>query len=277
MPASKEFVAEYAAYLARRLKPSSVKQYLNVVRLIHDEVNCDNPCADNWILKSTLIGINRLKGSPVMRKAPVTPQLLMEMYKHLDLTQLVNVMFWAGAMVMFFGTFRKSNLFPVSRDKFCPQKQFVRSDFIACHDGTILLNVRYSKTIQFRQRAYKIALFPTHHILCLVKAIKLSLTMFKGSESSPAFVINQAGEPMCGSMFNRMFKSLVQRCGRDPAVYSSHSFRRGSATWALQCGIPGEIIQQMGDWKSMCYKDYLDQVSVSVHDDYRKLFISRLP
>ena len=72
-------------------------------------------------------------------------------------------------------------------------------------------------------------------------------------------------------------KQLLFIGGQDPSRFSSHSFRRGGACWALQCGVPGEVIQQFGDWKSDAYKDYLDQIPRRVHDDYRQLMISKLP
>ena len=277
VPASPEFVSEYAAYLARRLTVSSIHQYLNVVRLLHLESNFDNPCSNNWLLKSTLLGIKRIKGAPIRRKAPVTPSLLMCMYKYLDFTSIVHSMFWAGALVMFFGTFRKSNLFPEVPVRFSCHKQFVRSDFIACDDGTILLNVKYSKTIQFKQCSYRVKLFKCSHMLCPVTAVLHAFSLCSLPGKAPAFVVNSSGAPMCSRMFNTLFKILVQKCGKSPSEYSSHSFRRGSATWALQCGIPGEVIQQMGDWKSSCYKQYLDQVPTLVHDHYRKVFINCLP
>ena len=45
--------------------------------------------------------------------------------------------------------------------------------------------------------------------------------------------------------------------GLDPNHYSSHSFRRGGATWAFKCGVSAELIQLQGDWKSDAYKLYL--------------------
>ena len=35
VPVSDVAVAKYAAYVARRLKPSSVKQFLNIIRTVH--------------------------------------------------------------------------------------------------------------------------------------------------------------------------------------------------------------------------------------------------
>ena len=276
VPATQELVSEYAAFLARRLKAVSVGKYLNVVRLLHIEAGYANPC-DCWYVKSTLTGINRIKGLKVIRKTPVSPQLLLRLRQHLDLNTLHHAMFWAAALLMFFATFRKSNLFPVNGNEFSPDKQFVRSDFTACDDGTILINVKYSKTIQFKQRGYYVRLFSVDHPLCAVKALRWAFTLCRLGGDSPAFVQTLLGFPMDGKMFNSMFKGLVKRCGEDPKYYASHSFRRGSACWALQCGIPEVVVQQMGDWKSSCYKMYLDELPVSVHDKYRQRFAELLP
>jgi integrase len=40
-------------------------------------------------------------------------------------------------------------------------------------------------------------------------------------------------------------------------LFSSHSFRRGGATLLANAGIPSNMIQLMGDWKSDAYKKYI--------------------
>jgi hypothetical protein len=40
---------------------------------------------------------------------------------------------------------------------------------------------------------------------------------------------------------------LIKEIGEDPKQYSSHSFRRGGATWAFSSNIPSELIQLYGD------------------------------
>ena len=64
VPASTVQICRYAVFLARTLKPSSVRQYLNIVRLLHVENGYDNPMRDNWKISSLLKGIERAKGSP---------------------------------------------------------------------------------------------------------------------------------------------------------------------------------------------------------------------
>ena len=89
VPDSDVTVARYAAFLARRLKPSSVKQYLNIIRLLHLECNLDNLCADSWYLKTTIKGTEKVKGTEVIRKLPMKPELLLQIKEKLKFCKTV--------------------------------------------------------------------------------------------------------------------------------------------------------------------------------------------
>ena len=54
VPASEKLISLYAVFLARRLKPASVKQYLNIIRILHLECGYVNPIKDSSLVKSTL-------------------------------------------------------------------------------------------------------------------------------------------------------------------------------------------------------------------------------
>ena len=81
VPANEKTIAMYAAYLARRLRPASVRQYLNIVRAMHLEAGLSNPLKDSWFTSSTLKGIDRVKGTAVNRKNPITPDILLRIKK----------------------------------------------------------------------------------------------------------------------------------------------------------------------------------------------------
>ena len=268
MPVSEKHLAMYAAYLARRLRPATIKQYLNVVRLLHVECGADNPVKDNWYLKSTLTGIGRVKGSVVNRKTPMTPETLLSIKRTLQLSTAEDCIFWAACLTMFFGLFRKSNLFP-GPDGFDPKKQFIRHAFRLRADKALSIKVTWSKTIQFNDREYQVTLPVIHpHPLCPVEAIcnafKITSTL---PPTAPAF-------PLSGRCFDQKLKTAVRDL---PGRISSHSFRRGGATHALAAGLPGEIVKILGDWKSSAYLTYLDQMPNQVLDFYRVKFAQALP
>ena len=45
-------------------------------------------------------------------------------------------------------------------------------------------------------------------------------------------------------------KQFLVQLGVPGDRYGTHSFRRGGATFALESGIPLDVISIMGDWKS---------------------------
>ena len=65
MPASTTNICFYAAFLARSLKYTSVKQYISTIGLLHKEFGLTNPLTDNYFLSSLLNGIRRVKGDSV--------------------------------------------------------------------------------------------------------------------------------------------------------------------------------------------------------------------
>ena len=275
VPVNVHTLCAYAAYLSDRLKPSSVRQYLNVVRLIHVECGFENPL-DSWLLTSTLRGIRRIHGDSVSRKEPITPSMLLAIKDKLDLSSVFEAHFWAACVVLFFGTFRKSNLFPASEKVFDPSKQFSRADF-ALISKDVYITVRWSKTIQCRERQYKVKLPSLNHPLSPADAVLHAFDRAPMPADGPAFVSSKDGTPMTGNSFNRKLRSVLSSCGLHASDFSSHSFRRGSAVWAIQSGLPTEIVKYMGDWKSGAYLNYVDSIPRLMMDVYSKKFCAKLP
>ncbi|VDI75565.1 Hypothetical predicted protein [Mytilus galloprovincialis] len=78
-------------------------------------------------------------------------------------------------------------------------------------------------------------------------------------DSASAFVVKKNGvlKPVTYNMFNAFLKKCITSIGLDAGKFSTHSFRRGGATLAFKCGVPSDLIQLQGDWKSSAYKLYL--------------------
>ena len=125
---------QYTAYLARTLKPQSVRQYLNFVALIHKEYSLPNPLLDNWHLHSLLKGISRVKGCQTKPKQPMTISILLRLYRLLNLHSSLHCSFWAICLVGFFGMFRKSHMVSTSSLSFDSSKQFTKEDFQSFSD-----------------------------------------------------------------------------------------------------------------------------------------------
>ena len=61
------------------------------------------------------------------RKSPITPDILLRIKKELKMSDRDDIVFWA-ACLMFFGLFRKANLF--AQQKFDADKHFTRDSFV---------------------------------------------------------------------------------------------------------------------------------------------------
>ena len=157
VPASSSTICLYAAFLARSLKFSSIPQYLGIIGLLHKEFGLANPLTGNWHLSSLITGIKRVLGHERLQKLPVTPSLLLKIYQALNPAYSVDASFWAICLVAFYGMFRKSHLLVQGNAQVDPDRQFLKSDFRFYPWGAIML-VRWSKTIQFRERCVSIPL-----------------------------------------------------------------------------------------------------------------------
>ena len=181
IPASSYNICLYAAFLARSLKSASVRQYVRIIGLLHKEFNLQNPLTDNWMAESLFRGIKRVKGASVNQKLPITIDILFRIWKTLNFRSSLDSSFWAICLTAFFGMFRKSHLLTCNMSSFSPDKQFTKSDFLF-HSWGVVIKVRWSKTIQFRDRVVSIPLsYIPDSPLCPVHAILHAFSFLQDS------------------------------------------------------------------------------------------------
>ena len=260
VPLSVTNLARYIAFLSARLQFNSVNNYLSIVRLLHLEAGVSSPL-DSFYAHSVLKGAKRVLGCSVNRKFPITPDILCKIFSKLSLSCSKDLCFWAACLVAFFSFLRKSNLFVPSILQFDPSRHLSREDILFHTDG-VRLRIRCTKTIQFSDRMLEI---PLPRILrsplCPSKALLLNYKQVPASTSpAPAFLYFEQNKPipLTYGIFIKMLKHYLNLLGFDSNKYSGHSFRRGGASFALECGVPADLIQSQGDWKSDAYKCYLD-------------------
>ena len=158
--------------------------------------------------------------------------------------------------------FRKSNLLPVSQSSFDPNRQLTEADFVFESWG-VLVHMKWSKTIQFREKAVQIPFsYVPHSPLCPVQAIRHAFSFLPSDKDcSQAFnyLDTQTLQPVCFTYakFLKFLRTCLMNIGSDPTSYAGHSFRCGGASFAFQSGIPVEMIKFLGDWKSDAVLLYL--------------------
>ena len=250
VPATSGILCRYAALLARSHKYTSIKQYLNAIRILHLQWEVPNPLENNFSLNCILKGIRRELGDSVSRKLPITPSLLLHILSCLDMNNVTHCFIWAAALVMFYAMLRRSNLLPKSANSFCAKRQLLRKDIQFRKDG-LIITIKWSKTIQFQERILNLPLprFKDHP-LCPLQAVYRAFSMTPQlSPEGPALICVSNGktQPLTVDIFLSVIRAALSTAGCDPGAYAGHSFRRGGATWAHQNGIPIDTIRQIGD------------------------------
>lgn len=213
----------------------------------------------NYLFALTLKGLKRYSSNPVNRKQAITPQMLHEMSACLNLTSPLHAAMWSLFLVAFFSFLRKSNL--VISNASNSTKVLCLSDLQFTAHGASL-DIRETKTIQFKQRKLSI---PIPSIsgsrLCPISALRNHLLLNQPALNQPLFsVLSASGSsyPITYTLFSSFLKQLISIIGYDPSGFSPHSFRRGGATFAFDCGLPAEVIKMQGDWRSDAYQVYLE-------------------
>ena len=278
VPVTSANVCRYAAYLAgiKQLKASSVPKYLNIIRILHQEYGFPNPLQENWFLHHVLRGIKSILGQPVRQSQPITPSILLQIKAALDLSAPLHITFWAACLSMFYGLLRKSNV--LGQETFDPSKHLCREDILAYPWG-LGLRIKWSKTMQYHERTLIVPLpLSVDHPLCPSSAI---LHAFQTSSAAPlqgpafTYCVGDQIVPLTYHKFLKVLKETLTRANINCSCMAAHSFRRGGASWALSVGVPGEMIQILGDWRSNAYQQYLN-LPLSVKANYAHHLLSSI-
>ena len=137
IPLSQYDLGWHIVYLSRKLCFSSVREYLNIVRILHVDVGLPNPLEHNWYVSSILKGVCRVKGDASKQKLPITFDILGKIFTKIDLFCSLDRTFWAACLVAFYSFFDKSNLLIPALEVFDPSRHLCASDAKFISDGVI--------------------------------------------------------------------------------------------------------------------------------------------
>lgn len=265
----------YVAWMARTLAHNTIQKYISMgVRLVHEAAGIKwVPPSERFVSKLVLQGVKRAKGGdkPPKRKLPVTIHLLKDIHQARtdDATEpsVMEQSYWAACLVMFYCCLRKAHATVVGN----PNHQTLRRSDVLVQGSKLIIKIRHTKTRQFNsaygadELQYLLPEIPGS-VLCPTAALRQHMRLTKGlPEDYPLFVETRpTGEegvtdirPLTYKTFLDKFKAAMTRVGLDPAYYAGQSFRRGGATFAMEAGVPDDVIRAMGDWKSDAWHAYV--------------------
>ena len=261
LPVSTDTLCLYIQYLTRSLSsPQSITNYVSGLRTFHKLLDLPFPSTSDIQVRLTVKGVNKCLSHTPHQASPITPSILSSLHTAMDLQDEFHIVFWCLFLFMFFLFARKSQFLPTSRSV-KDVGNLVRRQDVEFKDGVLQVKFNWTKT---RQSGGVPLLIPLVSVpgspLCPVSAFTRMVAAVPAPGVSPLFVLPgpKGHVPVVYSYFHKVFRILLDRVGLPSHQYSSHSFRRGGATFAFSIGVPGELIQSQGDWKSDAYKLYLD-------------------
>lgn len=234
--------------------------------------NCAGGDTGDWpVFNRVLKGIRRLHSGPPAKKYPIGPGELLAMHSRFSPAPFARAL-WACIVVTWWAMLRKSNSTSTHASPSEYEHSLRRSDIeLDSSKHRLILTIRSSKTNQSRERPHQVTLQgKVGHPLDPVAAWQAHVTASPIHPTMAAFTFleSQRSQAMTYDTLRIALKRLMEAMGKSMHDVSSHSLRRGSATFAWHAGVPDVLLQAQGAWRSDCYKEYITlshaaQVSVS--------------
>ena len=255
-PADEWTLCLFATFLAARIQHSSIKVYLSGIRAPHIEQGFPDPLANCLRLQRVIRGIKHSQGSSSSSRLPITDDLMLVIWRSLDLRLPDHLMFWAACSLGYFGFLRASDFTVPSLASFSPSSHLGAQDIAVDSPSApscMRLKIKASKTDPFRKGAF-IHIGFGRPPLCAVHSM-MSYLAHRGNVPGPLFLF-QNGQPLSHSLLTDWLRQILASANI-PGNFSSHSFRIGAATVAARNGVPDHIIQALGRWSSSAYQLYI--------------------
>ncbi len=257
LPVSITDLCKYAAFLSLTFKSvDSIQNYLRGVSTLHKQCGVTSPDLKDHRIVTLLIGLSKQKRHVIRQAAPITPEMLAEMFIFLSLQDPYEATIWALFLVAFYCMLRKSNLTPSSQSGYNPHKILLRQDIDILQDA-LHVNIKWSKTKQAGGTPTVIPLLSIPgSCLCPVRAYRRMIALNPAGREQPAF-INPDGNPILYSQYMDAIKYLSRQAGYNPRLFSTHSFRRGGATFGFRASVDVDHLKMQGSWASDAILDYI--------------------
>ena len=160
----------------------------------------------------------------------------------------------AAILLAFHGLLRASEFTLPTTVSYNPKKTLLKSDITIGHH-TIRLQIKASKTDQ-RGHRQTILLECTNCSTCPISLIEQYLeASHHPSTHLPLFHLAD-GKLLTRYSLATSLKECIIAVRENPKHFSTHSLRIGGRTAAAAAGITPSIIQELGRWRSNCFRQY---------------------
>ena len=259
LPVSRDTLLGFLELMSRSCGYAHIQHVISSIKFLHEIT--DNPfIGDSFEFSVMLRGLKRKLARPTKMALPITPEMLILMYEHVNINVSCELAHWTAFLFALRLLFRKSSIAPVSLGAFNPTTGLCRGKAVLSN-GVILVFQNFSKTNQFMATTRTTPLIPGN-ILSLdpyYHYYKL-VTENNVPDNMPAFSYLEKNMVKCVTRksFTTYLKKLLRLIDVDPDAWSGHSFRRGGASLLYRLGLDPLTIQAVGDWSSDTFLRYLE-------------------
>ena len=259
LPVERDALLGFVEIMSRSCGFDHIQHVLASIKFLHQYTGFHYP-GESFEFDILMRGIKRKLARPVKQALPISPEMLILMYRFVDINNPCELAHWTSFIFALRLLYRKSSIAPESFHKFDAKIDLSREKIVVA-DGVVLVYQNHSKTNQFMSStritpltpSSVLALDPVFHYvkLCSENSVSAHLPAF-------SYVIEDDIYCVTRKSFTMYLKNLLVKIGVNPDDWTGHSFRRGGATLLFRLGIDPLTIQACGDWSSDSFLRYLE-------------------
>ena len=259
LPVQNDALLGFIELMSRTCGFEHIQHVLSSIKFLHEFTGYPYP-GESFNFKVLLRGLKRKLSKSTKQALPITPEMLILMYQHINIENPFELAHWTSFLFALRLLYRKSSIAPKSFQSFDVETGLSRQKALL-FNGVVLVYQNFSKTNQFMSSTRVtplvpgniVALDPVFHYQKLVSQNEVPRTY-------PAFTFLDMGGVKCVThkSFTNFLKILLSKIGLNPKDWSGHSFRRGGASLLYRLGIDPLTIQACGDWSTDTFLHYIE-------------------
>ena len=269
LPLQEDDILVFIHWLAftRNLAGTTVDTYLSGIRQMHVAHGFEGHSIRTEKVKTIVKGLKHKKVTEKRRageenRRPITVEILTVLKGRIadsDFLGRDQRMIWSVCSTLFHGAFRVHELLCKRADSFDPDFTLLGRDVVLDKEGergVIRFRIKAPKE-EKRGKSVIVDVYETESLLCPVRAFK-KWDRFRETEQELPLFRFDSGVPFTGRRLNQILRACLEgHVEGGEKLFSSHSFRAGTASHMAAIGCSDNEIKAIGQWSSRAFLEYV--------------------
>ena len=145
LPADRDTLVAFFELFSVTASYDHLKNVYSSIKFLHKSLNLPF-IEDEFQVNTVLQSIKRKLAKTPFQVLPITPNILIDLYKFIDISKPSDLALWCSFLVSFYCLFRKANVAPKSLENFDPVKELSRQIVMILDENLALVYSNFSKT-----------------------------------------------------------------------------------------------------------------------------------